>query len=229
MSDSTSHLDILSTSQAQKEITANALLNAASPAMLFARRESTSSALTWGYYGGRLAGASIANGTVSLTASTTNYVVVNRASNAVSVSTSTTNWDDTATYGRAYKVVTGTATVTSYEDHRAGYGGILEGPRQLQAIAYAASITPDAAAGERVVVGTLTGNMTINAPSNPRTGAELHFAFTQDATGGRVITWNAVFKKTADGAGIGNQKSAIGFIYDGTSWVTFSQLALTWL
>jgi hypothetical protein len=58
---------------------------------------------------------------------------------------------------------------------------------------------PDGALGERVIVEVLTGNLTINAPTNPRTGAMLTFAFIQDATGGRTITWNAVFKKAADG------------------------------
>lgn len=88
-----------------------------------------------------------------------------------------------------------------------------------QSIAYAASITPDAALGERLIVGTLTGNLTISAPSNPRTGGMLVFAFTQDATGGRTITWNAAFKKAADGAGTANQKGATSFVYDGTNWV----------
>jgi hypothetical protein len=54
-----------------------------------------------------------------------------------------------------------------------------------QSIAYAATITPDAALGERVIVGVLTGNLTINAPTNPRTGGMLVFSFAQDATGGR--------------------------------------------
>jgi hypothetical protein len=38
-------------------------------------------------------------------------------------------------------------------------------------------------------------------------------------TGGRTITWNAAFKKAADGAGTANQKGATSFVYDGTNWV----------
>lgn len=231
MADSTTHLDILSASQAQKEVTANAMLDAASPPTLFGRRSSTTSALTWGYYGGRLGGTAVANGTVALTASTTNYVVAHRGTNAVSASTATTNWNDSTTYARLYKVVTGGSTISSYEDHRLGWGGILEGAvrRDVQAIAYAASITPDVSAGQVVIVGTLTGNITVNAPTNGRAGDRLAFFFTQDGTGARTITWNAVFKKTADGAGIASQKSAMEFLYDGTHWVAFSALALTWL
>jgi len=96
-----------------------------------------------------------------------------------------------------------------------------------QSIAYAATITPDAALGERVIVGALTGNLTINAPTNPRTGAMLVFAFTQDATGGRSITWNVVFKKAVDGAGTANQKGATSFVYDGANWVQVGG-ALAW-
>jgi hypothetical protein len=97
-----------------------------------------------------------------------------------------------------------------------------------QSIAYAATITPDGALGERVIVGALTGNLTINAPTNPRTGAMLVFGFTQDATGGRTLTWNAVFKKAADGAGTANQKGATSFVYDGANWVQVGG-ALEWL
>ena len=123
MSDSTSQLDTISSSQAQKEVTANALFDAMSPAAIFGRRASTTSALTWGYYGGRLSIAgvptSIANGTVALTGSTTNYVVASKATGAVSVSTATTNWNNTAEYIRLYQIVTGASSVTSYTDHRA--------------------------------------------------------------------------------------------------------------
>ncbi|MHB1024051.1 MAG: hypothetical protein ACYC0Z_16805, partial [Acidobacteriaceae bacterium] len=77
MASSTTNLDLLIQSQASKEITANALFDAASPATLFGRRQSTTSGLTWGYYGGTVNNAgtliSIANGTLTLAASTTNY------------------------------------------------------------------------------------------------------------------------------------------------------------
>lgn len=78
MASSTSNLDLLVQSQASKEITANALFDAASPATLFGRRQSTTSGLTWGYYGGVLPVAGtptvIANGTLSLVASRTQQI-----------------------------------------------------------------------------------------------------------------------------------------------------------
>jgi hypothetical protein len=118
MADSTSNLDLISVSQAQKEVTANELLNAASPATLYANRASTTSLLTWGFYGGRFNGMSVANGTISLTASSTNYIVAEIATGTVSVDTVSTNWNDTADYLRLYEVVTGTTSVTSFTDYR---------------------------------------------------------------------------------------------------------------
>lgn len=121
MAGSTSNLDLLTQGQAGKEITANALMDAASPAMIYGRRQSTTSGLTWGYYGGAtdVAGtpAIIANGTLSLTASSTNYIVALKSTGAVSVSTATTNWNLNL-YWRLYSVVTGTSSVSGYIDYR---------------------------------------------------------------------------------------------------------------
>ena len=122
MSDSTSPFDLLSSSQANKEATANALFNECSPALLWGRRALTTSALTWGYYGGRYGSASISNGSVALTNNATNYIVAARSNGSVSVSTSTTNWNDSANYIRLYLVVTSGGAVTSYEDHRQAFG-----------------------------------------------------------------------------------------------------------
>ncbi len=121
MAGSTSNLDLLTQAQAGKEITANALLDAASPAMIYGRRQSTTSGLTWGFYGGAadVAGTPtiIANGTLALTASSTNYLVALKSTGAVSFSTATTNWNSNL-YWRLYSVVTGASTISSYLDYR---------------------------------------------------------------------------------------------------------------
>jgi hypothetical protein len=121
MADSTSFIDLISSSQSQKEVTANNAFNAASPGLFGARRSSTSAALTWGYYGGRWRGTLVSNGTLALTASSTNYIVVSKATGVVSASTATTNWNDRSRYLRLYLVVTGSATITSWQDHRQAY------------------------------------------------------------------------------------------------------------
>lgn len=120
MSNSTTILDYIAVNQAQKETSANALFDACSPAMLYGRRASTSGGLVWGYYGGTalLAGVptQIANGTISLTASATNYLEADSATGAVTKSTSG------FTVGRIplYQIMAGASTVSSYTDMRAG-------------------------------------------------------------------------------------------------------------
>lgn len=116
MADSTTNITQISSSQADKESTANENFNAASPSMLFGRN-STSTALTWNYYGGKLLVdgviTSISNGSVALTGSTTNYVEATRFG---VVSVNQTGF----TPGRIplYQIVTGSGTVTSYTDKR---------------------------------------------------------------------------------------------------------------
>lgn len=132
MSDSTNPVDQITVGQAQPAVPANQNFDAASPAMLYGRRASTCSGLTWGYYGGRFESASIAAGTQLLGASTTTYMVASRSTGAVSFSTATTNWDNQLGYMRLYKIVTGGASVTSYEDHRQAVGLNATGQRVLQ-------------------------------------------------------------------------------------------------
>ncbi|ARL77610.1 hypothetical protein [Burkholderia pseudomallei] len=114
MSNSTTLLDTIATNQSNKEAVVNALLDAASPSMLWGRHASACSGLTWGYYGGWYGGAQINNGTLTLTASTTNYVYANASTGAVSVNT--TGFPAGAI--PLYTIVTGTTTATSYTDQR---------------------------------------------------------------------------------------------------------------
>lgn len=89
--------------------------------------------------------------------------------------------------------------------------------------AYAANYVPTiVGASTHIQVGVLTGNITIAAPTGSfAVGSRLSFGFTQDGTGGRTITWNAVFAFTANGAGTANQKAATEFVYDGSRWVQY--------
>jgi hypothetical protein len=123
MSNSTTNLDLLSASQANKEVSANSLFDAASPAMLYGRRAVTTAALTWGYYGGTVSIAGtptqVANGTVALAASATNYVEADPATGAVSVNQTGFTTGKMA----LYSVVAGASTVTSYTDVRVLGGG----------------------------------------------------------------------------------------------------------
>jgi hypothetical protein len=180
MSDSTSLIDTISVSQASKEVTANAALNAASPAMLYGMRLSTTTALTWGYYGGRYNSTAIANGTLSLTSSSTNYIVGSKSTGAVSVSTATTNWNDTSNYARLYLVVAGASTITSYEDHRTVTGGAVAGTSPTQCIALACS-------DETTALTTGTAKITFRMPFG-FTLSDVRASLTTAQTSGSIFT-----------------------------------------
>lgn len=117
MSNSTSTLPLLVQNQASAEITANNLFDAGSVGMLFGRNQSTSSGLTWGFLGGNIlvdgAFVQVANGTLALTASLTNYIEATRAG---VVSRNTVGF--TAGQIPLYEAVVGAATVISYTDRR---------------------------------------------------------------------------------------------------------------
>jgi hypothetical protein len=120
MSSSTSLLDLIAQSQSSKEVTANALFDAGSPAVLFGRRASLCSGLNWFYYGGTMLVDGvltvISNNAAALvlSASATNYI---EASRAGVVSKNTTAFTPGSI--PLYTAVTGASTVTSYTDQRA--------------------------------------------------------------------------------------------------------------
>lgn len=117
MADQTTFVPQLLSSQAGKEILANVLFDAVSPAMLFGRNAQTTSGLVWGYLGGRtyLSGAAvvIANATLTLPANQTNFIEVSIAG-VVTSNTSGFSLDRAP----LYRVTTGATTITGYEDHR---------------------------------------------------------------------------------------------------------------
>jgi len=128
MADNPTNLPLISASQGGKEITANALFDAASPGTAFGRDQVTSIGLTWGYLGGVIRPAGVptpvANGTVALTASSTNYIYSTSAG-VVTVTTSIPgSWPGPLAAGAIalYEVVTGTASATSWVDYRGWWG-----------------------------------------------------------------------------------------------------------
>jgi len=131
MSDSTTQLTQVQVSQAQKEATINALFDALWPGFIFGRRVPQSVGLTWAYYGGirALSGVpfAIQNGTVTLTASVTNYIYADIVGSPVGWSVlSTTSmpagWPGPLTGDKIalYEVEAGAATATDWIDYRDG-------------------------------------------------------------------------------------------------------------
>ena len=153
--------------QAGKEYTVNALADAASPATLYGRQDSTCSGLQWGWYGGTLLVdgvlTAIANGTLTLTASATNYVEADRSG---AVSANTTGY--TAGAIPLYTLVCGAATVTSHSDDRAWVQ-----PEHLTSktsiTVTGANVTLTAAQARArylSITGALTGNRNVYVPNH---------------------------------------------------------------
>jgi len=115
-------MQTLTGGQSSPEVLINENFDSLTSLFVFGKRHPDSSGLSFAYYGGVWGGLVVADGVVTLTNSSTNYVVVNRLSGAVSVSTSTTNWLNPA-YARAHKVTTAVGVVTAWEDHRCGFMG----------------------------------------------------------------------------------------------------------
>lgn len=107
--------------QVNAPVVVNGNLSAIAPIAMYAYR-STSTGLTLHYFGGHIGGSVIADGTVALTLSATNYVVAHRTTGAVTAATNTTNWDDTSVYGRL-GIGTATASAFTYVDWREQTGG----------------------------------------------------------------------------------------------------------
>jgi len=172
---------------------------------------STTSALTWGYYGGGMwvdgVLTAIANGTVALTGSTTNYVEATRAG-VVSKNTSA------FTPGSIplYTIVTGVSTITSYTDHRVTNFQITG--RLSKSVAGSGSVTLTSAEAANQVLnftGILTGNKTVVVPNGPQV-----WHVFNNTTGAYTLTI-----KTSAGTGIDVvQTKAVTLEADGTNVVT---------
>lgn len=169
MSSSTSALDLLVQSQLGHTVTANDMFNAASPSMLFARRALGCTGLTWAFYGGVILVdgtlTTIANGTVALTASQTNYIECDRVG-AVTANTA----GFTAGKVPLYTAVTDTTSVSSYTEQRAWVK--LPGTVGLKAIALSDANTTLTAAQARNEIleftGTLSTQRNIVVPLSPQ-------------------------------------------------------------
>ena len=136
MADSTTNLDLISSGQSAKEVTANELFDAGSPATTLGRRASTTAGLTWGYYGGviRLDSGSlhqIANGTKTLTNNATNYLELDTTDGSVDLNTTSF----TAGKVPLYEIIVASGAVTSYEDMRALYGAAGSGGTDAEDVA----------------------------------------------------------------------------------------------
>lgn len=122
---------ISSPPQANAETVINENFQTLQHQQVYGIRQPATTGLTWGYWGGRWGGFSVADGTLTLTNSATNYIVVAIATGVISVSTATTNWNNSDDYARVYRVTVAGGVPTNINgtdfDYRAGPGGIFGG------------------------------------------------------------------------------------------------------
>lgn len=101
-----------------------------------------------------------------------------------------------------------------------GIGPVLRQVADSQALTDQATIAWDVSLGRFATV-TLGGSRTMAAPTNLVAGGVYHLLLTQDATGSRLITWNAVFKWPGATAPTLTTTAAradlISFVSDGTN------------
>lgn len=212
MSNSTQFLDLIAVAQASKEVTANALFDAMSPAAIFGRREAGCSGLTWAYYGGWMytTGGTlqqIPNGTLTLTANANNRVEVDNAG-TVFVHANPAGF----TPGRLplYLIVTAAATVASWHDYRALPWPVGMFLRAIETVTTAdVTVALSARADYIEVTGALTGNRNLIVPANGQ------WSIFNNTTGAYTLT-----VKTSSGSGVvvGQTKRCI-LIADGTNVV----------
>lgn len=151
---------ITSPPQAQAEVIVNSALETLEHQAVYGKAQLTTSGLTWGYYGGRWGGFSVADGTLTLV-NGTNYAVVHISTGVISVGTSSTNWNDTSGYARVYKITAAGGVVTAVEDHRAGPGGVHG---MASGVATIPRVLQFAVSDESTALTTGAAKITLRAP-----------------------------------------------------------------
>lgn len=118
MSDSSTPFGTVATGQGNQTAKANALFDAVVPVAIYGLKAATTTGLTLGFHGGKLGingvVTVISDGTLALTASSTNYVEVNPSTGSISKNTTAY----TPGYWRIGRAVTGTASITTWYDDR---------------------------------------------------------------------------------------------------------------
>lgn len=227
MSDLTTHLDTIVQGSGSQDLQANALFDAASPAMLYARRQSTCTGLVWGYYGGNVTKCdglqtTIADSTVSLTASATNYITAKKDDGAVYCSTSTTAWNS-ADYWRLYVVTTSASAATNYTDEReiarmTGLGTGLVAP-----VTKTASFTLGSNENEVICNGSASITVTLPTASlwvGRRVRIKTIAAYTVVSASSNVAPITSATAGTAILAATAGKWAEL--VSDGTNWITMA-------
>lgn len=189
--------------EASPDVIFNENMETVSAFALFAKKHADTSYLVWGYYGGYYDSTLIADGTVTLTNASANYVVMARATGVVSVSTATTNWTNTTDYGRLYKVTTAGGVVAVEEDHRFGAKGILT------STGVAGFTSPTTTKGDLIV-------RDVSADARLPVGTNTH-VLTADSAEPTGVKWAPAAVGSGDVVGPGSATDGALAAFDGTT------------
>ena len=218
--------------QGDQATKANGLFNATSPAALYGLNYATTTGLTFGYHGGHptlSSGAigTIADGTLTLTASTTNYITAPKETGTPGTSTATTNWNDKANYWRLYSVVTNTTGITGHTDYReigkmtGGGGG---SGTSYAPVTKTTAFTLGANENEVIVNGSASITATLPAASSfvgRKVRIKTRAAYPVISASSNVKPIDTDTAGTAILPGIAGRW--VELLSDGTNWVVMSQ------
>jgi hypothetical protein len=214
---------------ASPEVPMNQFMDNLEFGTVYAHEHQTSNGgTTWGYWGGRWSGFAVSEGTLTLTNTADNYIVVLRADGVISTSTATTNWLNTAAYARVYKVTLAGGVVTAVEDHRAGAYGI-HGSIDAASVTYLAprvtstasstTPTPDADTTDIYILTALAAGATFGAPTGtPVQGQALVIRIKDNGTA-RALAFNAIYRAigaTLPTTTVISKTMYLGLIYNST-------------
>jgi hypothetical protein len=120
-------LQQLASGQNNAEVPVNENFETLSAVGIFGKRHSTTTGLTWGYYGGAYDGNTVSNGTVTLADDAVNVLVVERATGTVSATDGSDALDADTDYAVIYEITTASGVVTAVIDRRMDENGLLLG------------------------------------------------------------------------------------------------------
>lgn len=202
----------LTDAQASPEPVVNANFANLRPFAIGSERSDAHSGLVWGYWGGTYLGNTTADGTVTLTNSATNYLVILRSTGAVSVSTSTTNSLDDL-YATLATIVVAGGLVTSYTDTRTGTNGLFAATQTDTSVGKhslpisAVAMVPSATGGCAVLAQVATmanvpDLLTLDFDASTQEFAQFSVAMPPSWNGGQ-ITFQALWSHAATSTNFG--------------------------
>lgn len=203
-------------------------ISVSQPATLFGRDSTTTTGLTWGYYGGAKLKSDgtivlISAGTVTLTDNATNYIYATDAGVVTVTTSAPTGWPaPLASNATAlYEVVTANGVVTSYIDYRTAGGASGGGGGLTSPLTTKGDVWVYGAADARLPVGSNTYVLTADSAQALGVKWALPHPLT---TKGDLFTYGTVATRLAVGAD-GKVLSADSAEATGLKWIDVVSLS----